>query len=120
MKFKPLNLGLVQLRNGAPTPRLVGAAGEVVEVGRASRGPRRYGERTFEKVAAAAMSEGQPWGVMNDQPCTSACWRLCAACLRGETGTGGSSRSSKPPGLKVTAVLDTGTYPNGIKIRTRT
>ena len=53
MKFKPLNSGLVQLRNGAPTPRLVGAAGEVVEVGPASRGPRLYGERTFEKVALA-------------------------------------------------------------------
>ena len=48
-KFKPLKSGLVQLR----TLWLVGAVGEVVEVGPASRGPRRYGERTFEKVALA-------------------------------------------------------------------
>ena len=46
-KFKPLKSGLVQLR----TPWLVGAAGEVVEVGPASRGPKRNGKRTFDQVA---------------------------------------------------------------------
>ena len=53
LRFEPLRSRLVQLRNGTPEQGLVSATDEVIEIEPVSRGPKRYGEGTFEKVALA-------------------------------------------------------------------